>query len=106
MSMHPSSVLVTAAPTAPIVCGSAGRPILALDLGTSSGWALRGHGGLITSGTVSLRPEEVKREGWREQRVLAVSLDDDRPAWPEGELNRQPGEKLHGDRDKAKEVRR
>ena len=32
------------------------RCILALDLGTSTGWAIRGHDGLITSGTVSLRP--------------------------------------------------
>ena len=30
--------------------------ILALDLGTTTGWALRGHDGLITSGTASFRP--------------------------------------------------
>ncbi|MEE4208018.1 MAG: hypothetical protein V2I43_01970, partial [Parvularcula sp.] len=30
--------------------------ILALDLGTTTGWALRGPDGLITSGTVSFRP--------------------------------------------------
>ena len=30
------------------------RCILALDLGTSTGWAIRGHDGLITSGTTSL----------------------------------------------------
>ena len=29
--------------------------ILALDLGTTTGWAMQGHGGLITSGTVSFR---------------------------------------------------
>ena len=32
------------------------RCILALDLGTTTGWAIRDHNGLITSGTVSLRP--------------------------------------------------
>ena len=30
--------------------------ILALDLGTTTGWALRGHDGLITSGTASFKP--------------------------------------------------
>ena len=32
------------------------RSILALDLGTTTGWALRGYDGLITSGTASFRP--------------------------------------------------
>ena len=36
-------------------------------------------------------PEKVKREGWQEQRVLAVSLDDHRLTWPERELVRQLG---------------
>ena len=31
------------------------RAILSLDLGTTTGWALRSHDGLITSGTVSFR---------------------------------------------------
>ena len=30
--------------------------ILALDLRTTTGWAMRAHDGLITSGTVSFRP--------------------------------------------------
>ena len=63
-------------------------------------WVPRGYGGQGRS------PEEVKREGWREQRVLAVSLDDDRLTWPERELIRQLGEKLYGDSDQAKEARR
>jgi len=63
-------------------------------------WVPRGYGGQRRS------PEEVKREGWREQRVLAVSLDDDRLTWPERELIRQLGEKLYGDSDQAKEARR
>ncbi|WP_412049476.1 hypothetical protein ACK6D9_17435 [Hoeflea sp. Naph1] len=46
----------------------------------------------------------VKRDGWREQRVLAVSLDDHRLTWPERELVRQLGEKLYG-RPEAKDER-
>ena len=42
--------------------------------------------------------EEVKRDGWHEQGVLAVSLDDERLTWPEQELVRQLGEKLYGKR--------
>lgn len=41
-------------------------------------------------------PDEVKRDGWREQGVLAVSADDPRLTWPERELVRQLGEKLYG----------
>jgi hypothetical protein len=62
--------------------------------------APRGYGGQRRD------PEQVKREGWHEQRVLAVSLDDDRLTWPERELIRQLGEKLYGDRNCEKEVRR
>ena len=43
-------------------------------------------------------PQQVKRDGWREQGVLAVSLDDDRLTWPERELIRQLGERLYGQR--------
>lgn len=43
-------------------------------------------------------PEQVKREGWREQGVLAVAVNDDRLTWPERELIRQLGEKLYGKR--------
>jgi hypothetical protein len=61
-------------------------------------WAPPGYGGKRRT------PDEIKREGWREQRVLAVSLDDARLTWPERELIRQLGEKLYGDRSKRKEV--
>ena len=47
-------------------------------------------------------PDQVKREGWKEQGLLAVALDDQRLTWPERELVRQLGEKLYG---KRKEVR-
>ena len=50
-------------------------------------------------------PEEVKRDGWREQRVLAVALDDHRLTWPERELVRQLGEKLYGPRPADREAR-
>ena len=49
-------------------------------------------------------PDEVKRDGWREQRVLAVALDDHRLTWPERELVRQLGEKLYGPATSGREV--
>ena len=63
-------------------------------------WSPRGYGGQRRS------PEDLKRDGWREQRVLAVSIDDARLTWPERELIRQLGEKLYGDRNQPKEARR
>jgi hypothetical protein len=42
--------------------------------------------------------DAVKRDGWREQGVLAVAVDDARLSWPEQELVRQLGEKLYGKR--------
>ena len=50
-------------------------------------------------------PEAVKRDGWREQRVLVVSAEDDRLSWPERELVRQLGEKLYGPAPGNKENR-
>ncbi|WP_290898003.1 hypothetical protein [Hoeflea sp.] len=51
-------------------------------------------------------PDEVKRDGWQEQGVLAVSLDDQRLTWPERELMRQLGERLYGARpDKTEDKR-
>ncbi|MDP3264207.1 MAG: hypothetical protein Q8M59_14730 [Tabrizicola sp.] len=49
-------------------------------------------------------PEEVKRDGWREHGVLAISADDDRLTWPERELVCQLGEKLYGPRPLEREV--
>lgn len=63
-------------------------------------WSTRGYGGQRRS------PDEIKRDGWREQRVLAVSIDDARLTSPERELIRQLGEKLYGDRNQSKEARR
>ena len=50
-------------------------------------------------------PDQVKRDGWHEQHMLAVSLDDHRLTWPERELVRQLGEKLYGKRPPLREVR-
>jgi hypothetical protein len=52
----------------------------------------RGYGGERRS------PERVKREGWHDQGLLAVSLNDERLTWPEREMVRQLGEKLYGRR--------
>lgn len=46
-------------------------------------------------------PDQVKRDGWREQGVLAVAIDDERLTWPERELVRQLGDKLYGKRVEA-----
>ncbi len=55
-------------------------------------WLPHGYGGERRS------PEDVKRDGWVEQGVLAVSVEDHRLTWPERELVRQLGEKLYGKR--------
>ena len=39
-------------------------------------WYPRGYGGERRD------TEKVKRDGWKEQRVFAVSLDDQRLTWP------------------------
>ncbi len=44
--------------------------ILALDLGTTTGWAMRGHDGLITSGTASFRPRRFDGGGMRYLRFV------------------------------------
>ncbi len=43
-------------------------------------------------------PEQVKREGWRNQHILVVSPDDTRLDWSERELLRQIGERLYGEK--------
>ena len=62
-------------------------------------FAPKGYGGQRRS------PDEVKREGWKDQGLLAVAIDDQRLTWPERELVRQLGEKLYGKRPAAQEVR-
>ena len=58
-------------------------------------WYPNGYGGNRRD------PEQVKRDGWQDRGLLAVSLDDQRLTWPERELIRQLGEKLYGKRQEA-----
>ena len=55
-------------------------------------WHPKGYGGERRD------PEQIRREGWREQGLLAVSIDDSRLTWSEHELVRQLGQKLYGPR--------
>ncbi|MBX6747917.1 MAG: hypothetical protein IRY87_38270, partial [Acetobacteraceae bacterium] len=45
--------------------------VLALDLGTTTGWALRGRDGGITSGTMTFRPGRFEGGGMRFLRFRA-----------------------------------
>ena len=65
---------------------------------TGMSFTPRGFGGTRRN------PDQVKRDGWKEQGLLAVSLDDQRLTWPERELVRQLGEKLYGERLGQKEA--
>lgn len=58
-------------------------------------WQPRGYGGERRTAN------QVKKDGWREQGVLAVAVDDERLTWPERELVRQLGERLYGKRAEA-----
>ena len=49
----------------PPAIGLAHHPVLALDLGTTTGWALRGQDGGITSGTMTFRPSRFEGGGMR-----------------------------------------
>lgn len=56
--------------------------LLALDLGTTTGWALRGHDGLITSGTVSFKPGRYDGGGMRYLRFTNWLSEIDRLSGP------------------------
>ena len=47
------------------------RAVLALDLGTTTGWALRSGDGAITSGTMTFRPSRFEGGGMRFLRFRA-----------------------------------
>jgi len=49
----------------PPAIGLAHHPVLALDLGTTTGWALRGQDGCITSGTMTFKPSRFEGGGMR-----------------------------------------
>ena len=59
-----------------------GRTILALDLGTTTGWALHGFDGLITSGTTSFKPGRYDGGGMRYLRFTNWLTELDRLAGP------------------------
>jgi hypothetical protein len=56
--------------------------VLALDLGTNTGWALRGHDGLITSGTVCFKPRRFDGGGMRYLRFTNWLAELDRLSGP------------------------
>ena len=56
--------------------------MLALDLGTTTGWALRAPDGLITSGTVSFRPGRFDGGGMRYLRFTNWLTEMDRLSGP------------------------
>ncbi len=58
------------------------QTILALDLGTITGWALRGYDGLITSGTVSFKPSRFDGGGMRYLRFQNWLSEMDRLSGP------------------------
>ena len=58
-SVNPDATLKTPSLSEPA------RTILALDLGTTTGWAIRGYDGLITTGTASFRPGRYDGGGMR-----------------------------------------
>ena len=60
----------------------ADRTLLALDLGTTTGWALRAPDGLITSGTASFRPCRYDGGGMRYLRFTNWLTEMDRLSGP------------------------
>lgn len=65
----------------PEMSGSA-PTLLALDLGTTTGWALRARDGLITSGTVSFKPGRYDGGGMRYLRFTNWLSEIDRLSGP------------------------
>lgn len=43
-------------------------------------------------------PEDIKRQGWRDQHILVVAENDDRLDFIEREFVRQLGERLYGEK--------
>ena len=93
---------------------ASGRTILALDLGTATGWALRDHTGLITSGIASFRPGRFDGGGMRYLRftnwlgeldrlsgpIHAIWFEDEKGPWPQMGP-RKPDERRHAGTDAA-----
>lgn len=45
-------------------------------------------------------PEQIKREGWRDQQILVISPDDTRLDWVEREMLRRIGDRLYGSKER------
>jgi hypothetical protein len=58
------------------------RCVLALDLGTTTGWAIRGYDGLIMTGTASFRPGRYDGGGMRYLRFTNWLTELDRLSGP------------------------
>ena len=58
------------------------RCILALDLGTTTGWAIRGHDGLVTTDTASFKPGQYDGGGMRYLRFTNWLTEVDRLSGP------------------------
>ena len=58
------------------------KTVLALDLGTTTGWAIRGFDGLITSGTVSFKTSRYDGGGMRYLRFTNWLTEIDRLSGP------------------------
>ncbi|WP_317849396.1 hypothetical protein [Tateyamaria pelophila] len=75
-----------ATPKTPMPPAQGQRTILALDLGTTTGWAIRGFDGLITSGTVSFKPSRYDGGGMRYLRFTNWLTEIDRLSGPIGAI--------------------
>ena len=71
-----------ATPKTPMTPAQDHRTILALDLGTTTGWAIRGLDGLITSGTVSFKSSRYDGGGMRYLRFTNWLTEIDRLSGP------------------------
>ena len=71
-----------ATPKTPLQHAQGQRTILALDLGTTTGWAIRGYDGLITSGTASFKPGRYDGGGMRYLRFTNWLTELDRLSGP------------------------
>jgi len=76
-----ASANLGATPKMPLLAEPA-RTILALDLGTTTGWAIRGFDGLITSGTASFKPGRFDGGGMRFLRFTNWLTELDRLSGP------------------------
>lgn len=49
--------------------------------------------------------EKIKREGWNNDGILVVKVDDERLSWPEKELIKQIGNKIYKNKNGAKHAK-